>query len=44
VAQFSLTISKSIGAGTLKNPLVTFGTCVVDNFLVATDSVVVDFF
>ena len=32
------------GLGALKNPLVTFGTCFVDDFPVATDSVFVAFF
>jgi hypothetical protein len=44
VAQFSLTVSKSTGAGALKNPHVTFGTCFVDDFPGGTYSVYVDFF
>jgi hypothetical protein len=44
VAQFSLTVSKSTGAGALKNPHVTFGNCFVDDFPGATYSVYVDFF
>jgi hypothetical protein len=44
VVQFSLTVSKSTGAGALKNPHVTFGTCFVHDFPGATDSIYVDFF
>jgi hypothetical protein len=44
VAQFSLKVSKSTGAGALRNPYVTFGTCIVDDFPGATYSVYVDFF
>jgi hypothetical protein len=44
VAQFSLTVSKSTGLGALTNPRVTFGRCFVDDFLVGTDSVLVEFF
>jgi len=32
------------GLGVLKNPLVTFGTCFLDDFPVAIASVFVDFF
>jgi hypothetical protein len=44
VAQFSLKVSKSTGAGAMRNPHVTFGTCFVDDFPGATYSVYVDFF
>jgi hypothetical protein len=44
VAQFSFKVSKSTGAGALRNPHVTFGTCFVDDFPGATNSVYVDFF
>jgi len=44
VAQFSLIVSKSTALGALRNPLVTFGTCVDNDFPVATDSVFVEFF
>jgi hypothetical protein len=44
VAQFSLTVSKSTGAGALKNPHVTFGKFFIDDFPGATSSVYVDIF
>jgi hypothetical protein len=44
VAQFSLTVSKSTGAGALKNPHVKFGKNFIDDFPSATSSVYVDIF
>ena len=44
VAQFSLTVLSHQGLGALTNQHVTFGSCFVEDFQVATHSVFVDFF